>query len=232
MARAITLVESGGPRAKATLGALPSAACHRVGVTGPPGVGKSTLVGKLAALSGRRGLKTAVVACDPVSPISGGAFLGDRMRMLSTTGDDPHPFIRSMASPGPGADLPQAALDAARILAAAGFVRVYFETPGSGQNDVGLAGRVDTVVVVLSPDLGDEYQLLKAGQLEVADILVVNRADRPGAGAMAELLRQEVHARSRGPSSEVALVSAVSGDGVEALFSAIEARAHNLEAKQ
>jgi LAO/AO transport system kinase len=223
LARAITLAAA-APPGFAPAGALVgSRKAHRVGITGPPGVGKSTLIGGLIKLWRERGLRVAVVACDPASPHTGGAFLGDRMRMAPPAADG-GVFIRSLASRGPAAELPPAAVAAADLLDAAGFERVVFETVGAGQNDVGLKRFADTVVVVLSPECGDEYQLLKAGLIETADILVVNRADRPGAEGWTRALREEVESRPRGPVAVVP-TSAVSGEGLPALLQAIEARA-------
>jgi LAO/AO transport system kinase len=206
---------------------------HRIGVTGPPGVGKSTLIGGLVRLYRERGERVAVVACDPASPVTGGAFLGDRMRMAGAGEADPGVFIRSVASRGPGAELPPEALAAAEVLESAGFPRVILETPGAGQCDVGLGRMVDTALVVLSPDSGDEYQVLKAGLIETADVLVVNRADRPGAEWLVRALEDEVAARAGGRRPRVVATVATRGDGLPVLLEAIEAHRaqHTQEAK-
>lgn len=226
VARAISLIGAGGPPAAELQSALEAASrgAHRIGITGPPGVGKSTLIGGLIGLLRARGERVAVVACDPASPVTGGAFLGDRMRMGGPSGVDPGVFIRSIASRGPGAEIPPAALGAAEVLAAAGYRRVIFETAGAGQNDTGLRDHVDTVVVVLSPEAGDEYQVMKAGLIETADILVVNRADRSGSSLLARLLEEEVTSRRSGPRAVVLRTVATRGEGLPELLEAIEAR--------
>jgi len=224
VARAITLAAEGGSEGRQVLAALGERrGAHRVGITGPPGVGKSTLIGCLVKALRERGERVGVVACDPASPVTGGAFLGDRMRMGGQAGADPGVFIRSLSARGPGADLPEAALAAARILEAAGFDRILLETPGAGQNDVGLADSVDTVVVVLNPEAGDDYQVLKAGMIEMADVLVVNRSDRPGAGGLARSLEEEVGSRSGGRPAPVVSTVAIRGEGMPALLEALDA---------
>lgn len=223
VARAITLAAEGGSEGRSILAELGSRRrAHRVGITGPPGVGKSTLIGALVRALRERDERVGVVACDPASPVTGGAFLGDRMRMGGGAAADPGVFIRSLSARGPGADLPEAALAAAQILEAAGFDRILIETPGAGQNDVRLAKSVDTVVVVLSPEAGDEYQVLKAGLIETADVLVVNRSDRPGAEGLAMLLEEEVRSRSGGRRAAVVCTTATRGEGVPALILAID----------
>ena len=223
VARAISLAGADGDEASSFLASLPprSGSTHRIGVTGPPGVGKSTLIGSLVKLIREQGKTVAVIACDPRSPRTGGAFLGDRMRMGTRGDPDPGVFIRSFSSPGPGAELPRSARSAAVVLEAAGFERVILETSGAGQNDPGLSDHVDTVVLVLSPEAGDEFQVLKAGIMETADILVVNRSDRPGADELAGLLEEEV---SSSPHSRARVLSTVAtrGEGVPALLVAIE----------
>ncbi len=227
VARGITLAASGGPEGRGlveTLAGTPRRS-QRIGITGPPGSGKSTLIGALAALLRSRGEKVAVIACDPASPDTGGAFLGDRMRMGAAAEPDAGLFIRSIASRGPGSDLPPAALAAAEILDRAGFDRVILETVGAGQCDVGLRKWVDAVVVLLTPESGDEFQVMKAGLIETADVLVVNRADRPGAGGFIATLEDEVRSRAGGgPRPVVVSTVATRGEGVEALLSAIDGR--------
>jgi len=228
LGRAVSLAASGAGEGRGLLDSLArnGRKAHWIGVTGPPGAGKSTLIGGLLPLFRARGEKVAVIACDPASPLSGGAFLGDRMRMglEADLGADPGIFVRSFAARGPGADLPEAALRAAQVLDAAGFERVIFETTGAGQNDVGLAGRVDTTVVVLTPESGDGFQTLKAGLIEVADILVVNRADRPGADSLARELEEEVRARASGRRVPVLTAVATRGEGLAALVEAVAQR--------
>ncbi len=151
-----------------------------VGVTGAPGTGKSTLVNELAKAFRRRGRTVGVIAVDPTSPFSGGAILGDRIRMRDLSGDD-GVFIRSMATRGSLGGLARATADVACALDAAGFDVILIETVGAGQSEVDIARTADTVLVIEAPGLGDEVQAIKAGILEIADVLVVNKADREGA---------------------------------------------------
>ena len=151
-----------------------------VGVTGPPGTGKSTLVNELAKAFRSRGRTVGIVAVDPTSPFSGGAILGDRIRMRDLAGDD-GVFIRSMATRGSLGGLARATADVVHLLDAAGFDVVLIETVGAGQSEVEIARTADTVLVVEAPGLGDEVQAIKAGILEIADVLVVNKSDREGA---------------------------------------------------
>ena len=159
-----------------------------IGVTGPPGSGKSTLVAALVAEVRATGRAVAVLAIDPSSPVTGGAILGDRIRMQQYAAD-PDVFIRSMASRGHLGGLAGTTAEAAAALAACGFDLVFIETVGTGQSEVEVAAIADTTVVVQAPEMGDEVQALKAGLLEVADIVVVNKSDRPGADRAAAQLR-------------------------------------------
>ena len=196
LARLLTQVENGSPEAEAVLPALfrHTGRASLIGFTGPPGSGKSSLVNELAKLY-RRGLPgsrppatVAIVAVDPSSPFTGGAILGDRIRMRDLAGD-PGVFIRSMASRGALGGLARATADVVTALDAAGFEKVLVETVGAGQTEVEIARAVHTTVVVEAPGLGDDVQAIKAGLLEVADILVVNKADQPGADAAVRALR-------------------------------------------
>lgn len=173
LGRLITLVE----RDRLSLGVDASALAHVVGVTGPPGAGKSTLVGLLAARWADRGERVAILAIDPSSPLTGGAILGDRIRM----DDRADIFIRSMATRGHAGGLALAVPAVLRVLHAAGFTKVIVETVGVGQAEVEIASTADTTVVVVVPGLGDAIQANKAGLLELADVFVVNKRDRPGA---------------------------------------------------
>jgi len=181
LARAITLVEDGRPEARPLLAALfPHAARNLVvGVTGPPGAGKSSLVDRLTARVRGEGRTVAVVAVDPTSPFSGGAILGDRIRMQSHA-TDPGVFIRSMATRGHLGGLAAATDQVLTVLAAAGRDVVLVETVGVGQDEVDVVDSADVSLVVLVPGLGDEVQALKAGIMEIADVFVVNKADREG----------------------------------------------------
>ncbi len=181
LARLVTRIETGGPAAAAVAAALVgrSRGARILGVTGPPGVGKSTLVTALIGRYRGQGLRVAVLAVDPSSPFSGGALLGDRVRMAEH-GTDPGVFIRSMSSRGELGGLSAATAGAADLLSAIGFDLVIVETVGVGQNEVAVLRLADTVLLVLAPGLGDGVQAAKAGILEIADILVVNKADREG----------------------------------------------------
>jgi GTPase len=181
VARAITLVEDGLPEARDLLAALfPHAGGSLVvGVTGPPGAGKSSLVDRLTAHLRRRGRTVGVVAVDPTSPFSGGAILGDRIRMQAHA-TDPGVFIRSMATRGHLGGLAAATDQALLVLSAAGKDVILVETVGVGQDEVAIVGTADVSLVVLVPGLGDEVQALKAGIMEIADVFVVNKADRDG----------------------------------------------------
>lgn len=182
LARAITVIENDQPAASALAAALYSRTghAHVIGVTGPPGAGKSTLVDALASLIRKDGMTVGVIAVDPTSPFTGGAVLGDRVRMQRHAGD-PGVFIRSMASRKGGGGLAPATRDVVRALDAFGRDVVLVETVGVGQIELEIMKVADTVLVVTVPGLGDGVQTIKAGLLEIADVFVVNMADRPGA---------------------------------------------------
>ncbi len=236
LGRLLTEIEARTSTGRAALADMyPSAgSAHLVGVTGPPGSGKSTLVAALASRVRKQGRTVAVLAIDPSSPITGGAILGDRVRMQAHAGDA-GVFIRSMAARGHAGGLALATLDAATVLDACGFDMVVIETVGTGQGEVAIASLAATTVVVQPPGLGDEVQALKAGLLEVADIVVVTKADVPGADQAAGALRAMLTVgaqhdrmagdRPRPTRPEVLLVSAVEGTGVAELLAAIDRRA-------
>ncbi len=190
LARVLTQIENGAPEAEAALAALfaHSGRAHLVGVTGPPGSGKSSLVNELAKGMRSAGCTVAVVAVDPSSPFTGGAILGDRIRMRDLAGD-PGVFIRSMATRGSLGGLARSTAEVVTALDAAGFDKILIETVGAGQAEVDIARTTHTVLVIEAPGLGDEVQAIKAGLLEVADVLVVNKADQPGADAAVRALR-------------------------------------------
>ncbi|MCZ7526693.1 MAG: methylmalonyl Co-A mutase-associated GTPase MeaB [Acidimicrobiia bacterium] len=221
VARGISWCEEGGERAEALLAALPSRVAPVVGLTGPPGAGKSTLVNALVREYRAAEVPVGVVAVDPSSPISGGALLGDRVR-LDHDPSDRGVFFRSLASRGATGGLSNAARAAARVLSAAGFGVVVIETVGAGQAEVEIMRVADTVAVVLHPGAGDEMQALKAGMMEIADVYVLNKADRPGIGDLkahvAALLRLGEHAEWVPPVVEtVASERRGIGDLVEAI---------------
>lgn len=191
-----------------------------VGITGPPGAGKSTLVNALIGEVRRVGRTVAVLAVDPSSPISGGAILGDRIRM-STALDDDGVFVRSLGSRGAVGGLTPAAVRMIDGLDAAGFGLIVIETVGTGQSEIDVAEVADVVLVVAAPGLGDGIQAMKAGLLEIADVLVVNKSDRPGADRTAEELRAALSLRADQSDVPVLLTSAVSGEGVAQLWTVI-----------
>lgn len=191
LARAITLVENqrdGFERVLSHAHArLARGTARRIGITGPPGAGKSTLTERLIQHYRAQGLPVGVVAVDPTSPFTGGALLGDRIRMESAS-LDPHVFIRSMATRGAHGGLATTTEEVADLLEAFGFARILVETVGVGQTELDIARSAETTVLVLVPESGDGIQTLKAGVMEIADVYVVNKSDRPGA----DRLRQEV----------------------------------------
>jgi LAO/AO transport system kinase len=222
VARALSLVEEGGDAAAGLLRDLRGRTGHArtVGLTGAPGVGKSTLAQALGLALIRRGEPVAVVAIDPSSPFSGGALLGDRVRMpdLVSAGG----FVRSMATRGSPGGLAVAASDAIDVLDAAGFSWVIVETVGAGQGEVDVAGEVETVVVVSVGGLGDDVQAAKAGLMEVADVFVVNKADRPGVDAQVAAIEGMLALAPAGDwTPPVIRVAATSGAGLDELLAAL-----------
>ncbi|HYO49277.1 MAG TPA: methylmalonyl Co-A mutase-associated GTPase MeaB [Chloroflexia bacterium] len=197
---------------------------HLIGVTGPPGAGKSSLVNELIKHYRAQDKKVGVIAVDPTSAISGGALLGDRIRMLSFY-QDPHVFIRSMASRGQLGGLAASTVDVARVMDALGCDVVIIETVGVGQDEVAIAELADTTLLVEVPGMGDDVQALKAGILEIADVLVINKADREGADRLANHLKTTMRLL---PSPEGSWVPpivktvAVEGRGTAELVAAIE----------
>lgn len=181
VARAITLVEAGGPKAAALMREIfpRTGRATVIGITGSPGAGKSSLVDKLALHYKDQGLRVGIVCIDPSSPFSGGAILGDRIRM-STLGLDKNVFIRSMATRGNLGGLSRSTVDAVAILDAAGFDKIIVETVGVGQDEVEVVKTADVSIVVLVPGMGDDIQAIKAGIMEIGDVFVINKADREG----------------------------------------------------
>jgi len=226
LAQAISSVERGGSAADALIQtALTRLASERsqnavvIGVTGPPGVGKSTLVGALAELARTAGRRVAILAVDPSSVQSGGALLGDRVRVEERPGDEGR-FVRSIATRGSGRSLSHTAAAASLLVEAAGFDLVFIETVGAGQADLGIVRLTDLVLLVEGPEGGDEVQAMKAGLLESAHLVVVNKSDRPGADRAVERLRSGLALGHDAP--QVLLASAVDGSGVAELLAALE----------
>lgn len=222
IARAISAVENDAARAqvlRATLAAYLGRA-HVVGITGPAGAGKSTLVNALIGQLLARGHKVAVVAVDPSSPFTGGAVLGDRIRMTEHQADE-RVFIRSLAARGHAGGVSRATAQVIDVLDAAGFDLILVETVGAGQSDVAIANLARTRIVVYPPGLGDEVQALKAGVLEIADILVVNKADLPGADRTARDLLAMPPRRGAEHKRLVLKTISTTGDGVGKLVDAI-----------
>ncbi len=238
LARLLTAIENRTEVAEAALRRLyPTAGrAHLVGITGPPGSGKSTLVAALIAEVRAAGRSVAVVAVDPSSPITGGAILGDRVRMQAYAADR-DVFIRSMAARGHAGGLASTTGAACSVLDAVGFDLILVETVGTGQSEVEVASSADTTVVLEAPEMGDEVQAIKAGLLEVADLVVVNKGDRPGAQRTAAQLRAMLVAapvvgadpvdaadadRPRPKRPEVLITTAATGEGVPELLAALD----------
>ena len=232
LARLITYVESGGAQHRATVSlAYAAPVPFVVGLTGPPGAGKSTLTDRLISMALARGHvgdaetfdQVAVLCVDPSSPFTGGAILGDRIRMQDHATND-RVFIRSMATRGHLGGLSLAVPDALRVLGAANFSFAFVETVGVGQMEVEVASAADTTIVVTNPGWGDSMQANKAGLLEVADIFVINKADRPGVKETKRDLEQMLDlGMARAWRPVIVETNATSGEGTEALFDAIDA---------
>jgi LAO/AO transport system kinase len=222
LARAITLVENDDEDAALILDLLAkkTGSGFVLGVTGPPGTGKSTLVDRLISAYRAKGIKVGVVAIDPTSPISGGALLGDRIRMMGHATDQ-GVYIRSMASRGWSGGLARSTAQVVQLMDAAGMELILIETAGIGQSDIEVVGIAHAVMVVLMPGTGDDIQALKAGLMEIGDIYVVNKSDIEGADHMViNILSLAGNAKLRAPV--VVKVSALKGEGLDGLVESIE----------
>jgi LAO/AO transport system kinase len=233
LARAITLIENGDAEGAELVGAVfpRTGGARIVGFTGPPGVGKSTLIGALTKLLREAGRKIGVLSIDPSSPFTRGALLGDRIR-LSDHFLDPDVFIRSMASRGALGGLAEAALQAALVMDAAGMDDVLLETVGVGQAEIDIIDHADTVVLALMPGSGDSIQALKAGVMEIPDVIAVNKADHPLTDTMVREVRT---ALSLGPEKRwkvpIVKTEAATGAGVAELLEQIDAHRAHIEAE-
>jgi LAO/AO transport system kinase len=226
LARLVSLVENASPELRPIMAAVAplTSGARVVGLTGAPGAGKSTVTGALVGAYRARGLRVGVLAVDPTSPFSGGALLGDRVRMQQHATDD-GVFIRSMASRGHLGGLSWATPQAVRILDAAGFELIMIETVGVGQAEVEVASRADSTLVVAAPGMGDSVQAAKAGILEIADLFAVNKTDRPGAQETIRDLRTMLAMAQYPPGRwkpPIVGTSAVSGDGIDDLVARLD----------
>jgi LAO/AO transport system kinase len=225
LARAISLVENDAPEAQALLSACfpHTGNALRIGVTGAPGAGKSTLVDRLARGWREAQRKVGIIAVDPTSPFTGGAILGDRIRMQERLGDDGL-YVRSMATRGALGGLARASADVAQVIEASGKDIILIETVGVGQDEIDIVRLADVTIVVLVPGMGDDVQSLKAGIMEIADIFVINKSDREGADRVEKEIRAmqsfaQTHAEWIPP---VVRTVGTSGEGIPALSDAIE----------
>ncbi|MBX9878781.1 MAG: methylmalonyl Co-A mutase-associated GTPase MeaB [Candidatus Obscuribacterales bacterium] len=225
LARALSIVEDGGPQATELVRSLFSHAgrAHLIGITGSPGVGKSTLVDALIAAIRRSGLRVGVLAVDPSSPFTGGAILGDRIRMQEHTMDK-DVFIRSMANRGHAGGTALATYDAVRMMEASGYDVVIIETVGVGQSELAIAETADTTILVLMPSSGDDIQAIKSGIMEIGDIFVVNKADLPGSDKTASEIMASLELSHFKDDWRPPVVSAVAetGQGIDKVWEAVQ----------
>lgn len=225
LSRAMTMIERGDPAAAHLMREADphTGKAYTIGITGPPGSGKSTIVDRLTGLLRQRGIAVGIIAVDPTSPFSGGALLGDRIRMQRHY-LDPEVFIRSVATRGQSGGLSRVVKSLVRLLDAAGKDIILVETVGVGQTELAIMGVADTILVVLMPESGDAVQTLKAGVMEIADLFLVNKADRPGAGQMAAAITSTLQLAASQPewTPPVLLTRADAGEGMEELWNRIQ----------
>ena len=220
LSKLVTIVENDGEESHQVLRHItPPGKAHRVGVTGPPGAGKSTLVNRLTAYARREELRVGIIAADPSSPFSRGAVLGDRVRMTQHYMDD-GVHIRSMSTRGSLGGLPTTVHGVIKLMDVAGMDLILVETVGVGQMELDIMENVDTVIVALVPEAGDDVQAMKAGLMEIADVFVVNKADRPGADSMAVEIGNMLMLSSQDDSWEIPVLAtqAENDIGVEELY--------------
>ncbi|MFB0515901.1 MAG: methylmalonyl Co-A mutase-associated GTPase MeaB [Candidatus Neomarinimicrobiota bacterium] len=233
LAKVISQIENESPQISHLLDALyPRAGtAYRLGITGPPGVGKSTLVDQLTKLYRQAGIKVGIMGVDPTSPFTGGALLGDRLRMSRHQLDE-GVYIRSMATRGETGGLAARSQEVGDVLEAAGYEIIIFETVGVGQVELDVVEAVDTTLVVLVPESGDDIQLMKAGIFEIADVFVINKSDREGTGQLRYLLEQLLSLKedNAGWEAPVCQTTATAGEGIEELLQLIESHQSYLAA--